>query len=56
MAMSVISRSRSLSTIAEWASLSATSVSVSVVEMATVNVTDRVTERIWGKRTLTVTV
>jgi len=30
---------------AEWASLSATSVTVSVVEIATDNVTDRVTER-----------
>ena len=54
MAISVISPS--LSGIAEWASLSATSVSVSVVEIATANVTDRVTERIRGKRTLTVTV
>ena len=41
----VISRSRSLSRMAEWASLSATSVSVSVVEIATGNVIDRVTER-----------
>ena len=44
-AMSVISRSRSFSRMAEMASLSATSVSVSVVEIATANVTDRVTER-----------